>query len=99
MRRQALILLCVLAAAGCGRWADLDSDAFVQGNATQEQFSRDSLACTQKAEDERSFGTAGLGADNVDKHAIFNHAYAGCMRAKGYRESTSVRHFWQDYDL
>jgi hypothetical protein len=99
MRRQALILLCVLAAAGCGRWADLDSDAFARGDATQEQLGRDSAACAQKAENARSYGIAGVAADNVDKHAIFNRAYADCMKAKGYRESDSVRHFWRDYDL
>jgi hypothetical protein len=99
MRRQALILICVLAAAGCGRWADLSSDAFAQGNATQEQFAHDSSVCAQKAEDARSFSISGLAADNVDKHAIFNRAYADCMGTKGYREATSVSHFWQDYDL
>jgi hypothetical protein len=99
MRRQALILLCVLAAAGCGRWADLGSDAFAQGNATQERFTRDSSACAQKAENARSYGIAGMAADNVDKHAIFNHAYAACMKAEGYRERTSLTNFWEGYDL
>ena len=99
MRRRALILICVLAAAGCGRWADLNSDAFAQGSATQEQFARDSTVCAQKAEDERSFSNDGLAADNVDKHAIFNRAYTGCMRAKGYREATSALSFGRGYDL
>jgi hypothetical protein len=99
MKPQALILICVLAAAGCGRWADLDSDAFAQGSATQEQFTLDSGACTQKADEERSYGIAGLAADNVDKHAIFNRAYAACMKAKGYREATSTLDFWQAYNL
>ena len=96
---KRLIPIFVLAAAGCGHWVDLNSDAFAPGSATQEQFSRDSAACAQKAEDERSFSIAGLGADNVDRHAIFNRAYAACMRAKGYREATSALDFWQGYDL
>ena len=99
MKPRALILICVLAAAGCGRWADLDSDAFAQGNATQEQFRLDSSACAEKAEASRSYELRGIAADKVDKHAIFNRAYAACMTAKGYREDTSALDFWQAYDL
>jgi hypothetical protein len=99
MKPQALILICVLAAAGCGRWADLDSDAFAQGNATQEQFKLDDTACTEKADRERSYELRGIAADNIDKHAIFNRAYAACMKAKGYREATSALDFWQAYNL
>ena len=99
MRRQALILFCVLAAAGCGRWADLDSDAFAQDNAPQERFTRDSTACAQKAVNARSYSVAGLAADNVDKHAIFNQAYAACMKAKGYRERTSLTSSWEGYNF
>jgi len=99
MRRQALILICVLAAAGCGRWTDLNSDAFAQGNATQEQFRLDSSACTQMGEEARSYEVRGIAADNVDKQAIFNRAYTGCMRAKGYREGTSALSFGRGYDL
>lgn len=96
---KRLILICVLVAAGCGRWTDLNSDAFAPGNATQEQFMHDSTACTQKAENARSYGIAGVNAENVDKHAIFNRAYAICMRVKGYREATSALNYWQAYDL
>jgi hypothetical protein len=99
MKSQALILICVLAAAGCGRWADLDSDAFAQGNATQEHFKLDSTACAQKAENARSYGITGMAADNVDKHAIFNRAYTACMKAKGYQEADSALDFWQAYNL
>jgi hypothetical protein len=99
MKPRALILICVLAAAGCGHWADLDSDAFDKGNATQEQFLVDSGACAEKADNERSYELRGIVADNVDKHAIFNRAYAACMRAKGYRQATSALDFWQAYNL
>ena len=99
MKPQALILICVLAAAGCGRWADLSSDAFVQGNATQERFQNDDKACAQTAEGARSYSVNGIVADNVDRHAIFNRAYAACMKAKGYQEATSALDFWQDYNL
>ena len=97
MRRQALILLCVLTAAGCGHWADLNSDAFAQGAATQEQFGRDNSACTQKAEKARSYTVAGIASDNVDNHAVFNRAFAACLKAKGYRERTSLTNFWEGY--
>ena len=96
---KRLILICVLAVAGCGRWVDLDSDAFDKGNATQEQFLFDSNACTEKANTARSYELRGIAADNVDKHAIFNRAYAACMKAKGYRERTSLTSFWEGYDL
>ena len=99
MKRQALILLCLLAASGCGRWADLDSDAFAPGNATQERFKLDSDACSAKAENVRSYELRGIDADNVDKHAIFNRAFADCMRAKGYQEATSLTDFWEGYNL
>ena len=99
MKRQALILLCLLAASGCGRWADLDSDAFAPGNATQERFKLDSDACNAEAENVRSYSIAGVEADNVDRHAIFNRAFTDCMRAKGYREATSALDFWQGYNL
>ena len=99
MKPQALILICVLAAAGCGRWADLSSDAFVQGNATQEQFKLDADACYAEAVAARSYDLRGITADNVDRHAIFNRAYAACMKAKGYQEATSALDFWQAYNL
>jgi hypothetical protein len=99
MKPRALIVICVLAAAGCGRWVDLDSDAFAPGAATQERFNFDSDACTAKAESARSYSVAGVAADNVDKHAIFNRAYAACMKAKGYQEATSALNFWQANDL
>ncbi|HEY0283390.1 MAG TPA: hypothetical protein VGC27_12295 [Rhizomicrobium sp.] len=99
MKPRALILICVLAAAGCGRWADLNSDAFAHGNATQERFTIDSRACDAKAENVRSYTITGIDADNVDKHAIFNRAYAACMKAKGYQEATSALNFWQAYNL
>jgi len=93
MKPRALILICVLAAAGCGRWTDLNSDAFAQGNATQEQFRLDSSACTQMGEEARSYEVRGIAADNVDKQAIFNRAFAACMKTKGYREKTSLLDF------
>ncbi len=96
---KRLILICVLAAAGCGHWADLSSDAFAQGNASQEQFTSDSDACIVTAEIDRSYELRGIAADNVDKHAIFNRAYAACMRAKGYKERTSLTDFWESYNL
>jgi hypothetical protein len=99
MKLRALTLICVLAAAGCGRWADLDSDSFDKGNTTQEKFVVDSRACTVKADNERAYEVRGITADNVDKHAIFNRAYAACMRAMGYREATSAVDFWQGYNL
>jgi hypothetical protein len=99
MKPRALILICVLAAAGCGRWADLTSDAFAQGNATQERFLTDGRACAQMAEEARSYSVDGAAADNVERHAIFNRAYAACMTAKGYRERTSVTDIWEAYNL
>ena len=99
MKPRALILICVLAAAGCGHWADLDSDAFAPGAATQEQFRRDADACDAKAEGVRSYELRGIAADNVDKHAIFNRAFADCMHAKGYKERTSLTDFWEGYNL
>jgi hypothetical protein len=91
---KRLILICVLAAAGCGRWVDLNSDAFAQGNASQEQFRSDSDGCIATAEGARSYELRGIAADNVDKHAIFNRAYAACMKAKGYKEHTSLTDIW-----
>jgi hypothetical protein len=99
MKSKALILICVLAAAGCGHWADLNSDAFAHGDATQERFARDDTSCAQKAENARSYGMAGMAADNVDKHGVFNRAYAACMKAKGYRERTSLTSFWEGYNF
>ena len=96
---KRLILICVLAAAGCGRWVDLDADAFAQGNAAQEQFLADGKACAAEAEQKRSWELRGLEAENAQKHLIFNRAYAACMKAKGYREATSAFDFWQAYDL
>ena len=99
MKRQALILICILAASGCGRWTDLNSDAFAQGNASQEQFQLDSKACAAEADLKRSWDLHGIEAENADKHRIFNRAYAACMTAKGYREDTSALDFWEAYDL
>ncbi|MDE2134589.1 MAG: hypothetical protein KGM97_09400 [Alphaproteobacteria bacterium] len=99
MKRQILAAFCVLAAAGCGRWADLDSDAFARGSASQEQFALDSQACAGKAEAARSYELRGVEADNVDKHKIFNGAYGACMRARGYKGGTSTLGFWHAYDL
>ena len=96
---KRLILICVLALAGCGRWADLGSDAFAPGDASHEQFLDDSKACTQKADEARTYSLAGIAADNVDKHEIFNRAFAACMKAKGYREDSSALDFWQAYNL
>jgi hypothetical protein len=98
MKRLA-ILVCVLAAAGCARLQDMDSDAFAQGNASQEQFQLDSKACAAEADLKRSWDLHGIEAENADKHRIFNRAYAACMTAKGYREDTSALDFWQAYDL
>ncbi len=99
MKRQVWAAFCVLAAAGCGRWADLDSDAFARGSASQERFTLDNRACADKAEEVRSYDLRGVGADSVDKHKIFNRAYAACMRARGYQGGTSALDFWQAYDL
>ncbi|MBU6297971.1 MAG: hypothetical protein KGJ79_08580 [Alphaproteobacteria bacterium] len=99
MKRQALILFCVLAAAGCGRWADLDSDAFAQGQASQERFMLDSDACQRTAENARSYSIAGLAADNVGKHTVFNRAYTACMKARGYAPRTDLANFWEAYNL
>jgi formylglycine-generating enzyme required for sulfatase activity len=96
---KRLIPIFVLAAAGCGHWVDLNSDAFAPGSASEEQFKFDSTACAQKGEDARSYSVAGMAADNVDKHAIFNRTYAACMKAKGYQEATSALNFWQAYNL
>ena len=99
MKPRALILICVLATAGCGRWADLNSDAYAQGTATQDRFQIDTTACAQKAEEARSYSVAGITADNVDRHAIFNRAYAACMKAMGYSKRTSAFDFWEAYNL
>ena len=98
MKRLA-ILVCVLAAAGCARLQDMDSDAFAQGNASQEQFQLDSKACAAEADLKRSWDLHGIEAENADKHRIFNRAYAACMTAQGYREDTSALDFWEAYDL
>lgn len=99
MKQQVLAAFCVLTAAGCGRWADLDSDAFARGSASQEQFTLDSQACADKADVARSYELRGVEADNVDKHKIFNRAYGACMRARGYQGGPSALGFWQAYDL
>ncbi|MGC9953385.1 MAG: hypothetical protein ABSD21_03800 [Rhizomicrobium sp.] len=99
MKRPVAILLCVLAAAGCARLQDMDSDAFAPGNASHERFINDSKACSAEAEQMRSWELRGIAAENADKHRIFNRAYAACMKAKGYREDTSALDFWQAYDL
>ena len=98
MKRLA-ILVCVLAAAGCARLQDMNSDAFDRGNASQEQFLNDSKACAAEADQKRSWDARGVDAENADKHRIFNRAYAACMQAQGYREDTSALDFWQAYDL
>ena len=33
------------------------------------------------------------------KKYVKPQAYAACMKAKGYRESTSALDFWRGYDL
>ncbi len=99
MTRQALILVCVLTAAGCGRWAALDSDAFARGQASQERFTMDAAACKEAAENARSYGIAGMAADNVGKHDVFNRTYAACMKTRGYAPHTSLTTLWEGYDL
>ena len=89
MKRQIAILLCVLAATGCARWIDVDSDTFDQGKAGQERFTLDSQACTEAGENARSFSVQGVDADTVEKRRLYNHAFAACMRAKGYRGHSS----------
>ena len=98
MKRLLPILLCI-AAAGCARVSDLNSDAFAMGDASQERFKIDDLACASDAEVKRSFEMKGIDAENADKHRIYNRAYAACMRAKGYKERDELLDLRIPYDL
>jgi hypothetical protein len=98
MKRLA-VLFCVIAASGCARLQDMDSDAFNPGKTSPEDFQADSKVCAADAEVRRSWELRGIAAENADKHRIFNRAYAACMTAKGYREDTSALDFWEAYDL
>jgi hypothetical protein len=89
MKRQIAVLLCVLAAVGCARWTDIDSDAFDMGKTDQEHFTLDSQACASQGENARSFSVQGADADNIEKRRLYNHAFAACMRTKGYRQRGS----------
>ena len=98
MKRLIPILLC-LAAAGCARVTDLNSDAFRRGGASQEQFTLDDRACKGDAEVQRSFALRGIDAENADKHRIFSRAYVACMTAKGYKEHDGLLDLTVPYDL
>ena len=98
MKRLIPILLCI-AAAGCARISDLNSDAFAPGDASQERFAVDDRGCAKDAEMKRSFGVSGIDADNVEKHRIFSRAYAACMTAKGYKERDGWLDLTVPYDL
>jgi len=99
MRRRMAVLICVLAAAGCGRLNDMDSDAFAPGKASPEQFQADNQACIAEGDVKRSYELRGIEAENADKHRIFNRAYAACMAARGYGARTGTLDFWQAYNL
>jgi hypothetical protein len=99
MTRRIAVLVCVLAATGCARLQDMDSDAFTKDGVSQESIQTDSQACTAQADLQRSYEIRGIGAENADRHRIFNRAYEACMKAKGYRENTGMLNFWQAYDL
>ena len=98
MKRLIPILLCI-AAAGCARITDVNSDAFRQGGASQEQFTLDDRACQGEAEVQRSFALRGIDAENPDKHRIFSDAYVACMKAKGYKEHDGLLDWTVPYDL
>ncbi len=98
--RRLILVLPLLAAAGCARLTNMNSDAFAMGNASQERFQADSQACAAEGERQRSFELQGLSAaDPAEQRIIFNDAYAACMKAHGYREQTGWFDFWQGYDL
>lgn len=99
MKRRLAVVICVLAATGCARLQDMDSDAFTKVGVSQESIQTDSQACTEEGNIKRAYEVRGIGAENADKHRIFNRAYAACMKAKGYRENTGSLNFWQAYDL
>jgi len=99
MKRRLAVLICVLAATGCARLQDMDSDAFTKDGATQESVQTDSQACTEQGNIQRAYELRGIGAENADRHRIFNRAYDACMKARGYRENTGTLNFWQAYDL
>jgi hypothetical protein len=87
MKWQLVPLFCVLAAGGCSRWVDIDSDAFDTSNVvSMERLALDDRACIAQAENARSYGIYGISEDNVGKRRIYNHAYTACMQAKGYKE-------------
>ena len=98
MKHLIPILLCI-AAAGCARTLDLNSDTFATGNASQEKFGIDNQHCAQQAELKRSYDLQGVDAENVEKHRIYNRAFVACMRAKGYEERGGMLDFWVPYDL
>ena len=97
--KRLVLLACILAASGCARLQDMDSDAFNPGKTSQEDFHADSRSCAAAAELKRSWELRGIAAERAGKHRIFNRAYAACMTAKGYREDTSMLDFWEAYDL
>jgi len=97
--KRPVLLLAALLLAGCGRWADLDSDVFAQDGVSREQFAVDNRACAQAAELERSYSLRGIQAHETDKHNLYSRAFVACMEARGYRARIGWYDFWEGYRL
>ena len=84
MRKMLVMPAGALLLAGCESFGDLNSDAFDPGSAPQAKFTLDSAECEAKAETVRSYDIAGIAGTHIEKHEMFNRAYAACMKKNGY---------------
>ncbi len=84
MRNALAVCACILLLAGCESYGDLTSDAFDPGNATASRFTLDSAQCAAQATNAISYNIRGIAGTHVERHEMFNRAYAACMQASGY---------------
>ena len=84
MRSALAIFGCALLLAGCESYGDLTSDAFDPGNATVSHFTLDSAQCAAQAENTINYQIRGIAGTHVERHEMYNRAYAACMQASGY---------------
>lgn len=82
--RFAFVLCAGLLLCGCTSYGDYTSDAFDPGSADQARFTADAAECQNQAEIGRSYTIRGIAGTHVERHELFNQAFAGCMQSEGY---------------
>jgi hypothetical protein len=99
MRKVLALFACSLLLAGCESFGDLTSDAFDPGAATQSKFIFDNEHCKAAAEDLLSYDTRGITGTHIDRHEMYNRAYAGCMQKNGYARRDGLPNITVPYDV